>query len=44
MAGLKMGEEIDRNLFESMSKDELLELIFNQGEGTVLMMQRQIIK
>lgn len=42
MAGLKMGEEIDKALFESMSKEELLNLIFTQSEGFILTMQRQI--
>lgn len=44
MAGLKMGEEIDRSLFETMSREQLLELIFNQSEGVVLKMQRHITR
>jgi integrase len=40
MAGLKMNEKIDYSLFENMSKEQLLELIFKQSEGTILTIQR----
>ncbi|OMD71200.1 tyrosine-type recombinase/integrase [Paenibacillus odorifer] len=42
MAGMKMDENVDTDLFEELSKEELLKLIFSQSEGVILNMQRQI--
>lgn len=44
MAGITMNEKIDTNIIGELTREELLQVIFQQSEGAILVMQREAKK
>jgi len=41
MPGLKMEQQINKEVFQELSKEQLIELILKQSEGSIYMMQKE---